>query len=292
MSQASAQNGRRSSGAKTANGLASIAVANVKDGSRCFTPVLPGERQDEWIGVLDGLRQRFNPADRLEEQLVYHLALSLWQALRLHKYEKAALRKQMEEASEEGNIFGNGDALTQVLTRGVESIRAELGVLERVLGLIGLVAFADDTEPLEKDSGLLLLRFAVELMLKGNTVEQAFTGLPNEDWTWATVRENLNDLAEASGKSVPGILKTLHKHVLEELENLRETLEKGAREIEANYTLRDGETERLLLYHSRVQSRISKWLALLGLARDDRLGVTTTRPIEMENGDNGDADIE
>jgi hypothetical protein len=171
--------------------LASIAVANVKDGSRCFTAVLPGERQDEWIGVLDGLRQGFNPADRLEEQLVYHLALSLWQALRLHKYEKAALRKQMEEASEEGNIFGNGDALTQVLARGVESIRAEPGVLERVLGLIGLVAFADDTEPLEKDSGLLLLRYAVELMLKGNTVEQAFTGLPNEDWTWATVRENL-----------------------------------------------------------------------------------------------------
>jgi hypothetical protein len=59
-------------------------------------------------------------------------------------------------------------------------------------------------------------------MLKGNTVEQAFTGLPNEDWTWATVRENLNDLAEASGKSVPGILKTLHKHVLEEARNSRE----------------------------------------------------------------------
>jgi hypothetical protein len=56
--------------------------------------------------------------------------------------------------------------------------------------------------------------------------------------------------------------------------------------------LRDGETERLLLYHSRVQSRISKWLALLGQAKADRLGLTITQPIETANGENSNGAFE
>jgi hypothetical protein len=61
------------------------------------------------------------------------------------------------------------------------------------------------------------------------------------------------------GKSVAALLLALHRHVRDDLEELRQTLAEGVRAIETNYLLKDGETERLLLYHSRVQSRIAKW---------------------------------
>jgi hypothetical protein len=59
------------------------------------------------------------------------------------------------------------------------------------------------------------------------------------------------------------------------------------RSIEANYTLRDGETERLLLYHTRVQNRVAKGLSLLAQSKADRLGLTITQPLEV-NAENGD----
>src|SRR5262249_44010798 len=154
-----------------------------------------------------------------------------------------------------------------LLERGVESVKTELGMMEKAFGLIGAVAFAGDDEPIEREAGLLLLRLAVDLVLKGKNVEQAFSGLPEDSWTWRIVRENLSELCDVSGKSMPWLLKTLHGHVLEELTTLRKTLEDGLRGIEANYVLRDGDAERMLLYHARIQNRIVKSLRLIGESR-------------------------
>ena len=49
------------------------------------------------------------------------------------------------------------------------------------------------------------------MTLKGKRVEEPFIGLPEGDWMWSTVRENLNNLATASGKDTAHILKALHK---------------------------------------------------------------------------------
>jgi hypothetical protein len=51
--------------------------------------------------VLDGVRCRIQPTDRLEEEMTYHLALSFWQALRLHKYERAATDRQIGDAAKD-----------------------------------------------------------------------------------------------------------------------------------------------------------------------------------------------
>jgi hypothetical protein len=132
---------------------------------------------------------------------------------------------------------------------------------------------------------------AVDLVLKGKKSEQAFSGLPEKNWTWRIVRENLTELCEAAAKSLPWLLRTLHDHVLEGLAGLRKTLDEGMRSIEANYALKNGETERLLLYHARILHRISKWLNLLAQSKADRLGLTITQPIES-NGENSDGAFE
>jgi hypothetical protein len=279
--------GRQSNGFTTDRGRVTIVGARTSNGAFSFTPVVPGEREKDWLELLDGIRQRIQPADRLEEEMTYHLALSFWQALRLHKYERAATEKKIGDAAKDESLFGDGDVMTRLLERGVEWVKSELAVMEKALGLIGAVALAGDDESLEREDGLLLLRFAVDLVLKGESVNQPFSGLPEDGWRWATVRENLGALCEAAGKSLPWLLKTMHALVLEELAGLRQTLEEGVRSIEANYALKDGETERLLLYHARVQNRIAKWLSLLAQSKADRLGLTITQPLES-NGENGD----
>jgi hypothetical protein len=85
-------------------------------------------------------------------------------------------------------------------------------------------------------------------------------------------------------------------HMLEQRNTSRKTLEEGVRAIEANYVLKDGETERLLLYHTRVQSRIAKWLSMLAQSKADRLGLNLVEPLEATqistNGENGDAALD
>jgi hypothetical protein len=113
--------------------------------------------------------------------------------------------------------------------------------------------------------------------------------LPESDWTWAVVRSNLTELCEAAGKSMSWLLKTLHTRTLEQTATLRKIIEEGERSIHVQYILRDGETERLLLYHARIQNRCAKWIGLLGQSKADRLGLTLVQPIESLNGgSNGD----
>jgi hypothetical protein len=285
--------GHHKNGPRTAAGRISIIHANVTNGAGCFSPVLPGETEADWLAVLNGVRSRIGPVDRLEEEMTYQLALSFWQALRLHKYERAATDRQIGDAAKEESLFGDGDAMTQLLERGVESVRSELDVMEKALGLIGAVALAGDDELLSKEDGLLLLRLAVELVLKGKKVEEAFDGLPPEgEWTWGIVRENLRELAEDAHKDLGAILKSLQARVLEQIANCRKILEDGIRSVHASYVLKDGETERLLLYHSRVQHRISKWLNMLAQSKADRLGLTLVEPVESVNGENGDVALD
>ena len=281
--------GQQSNGYTTDHGRLTIVGAQTSNGALCFTPVLPGEREEDWLALLGGVRERIQPADRLEEEMVFNLTMALWQSRRLHRYEKAATHRQIEEASRD--VFDDRDAIALLLARGVESVRVELGTMEKALGLIGAVAFAGDDESLSKEDGELVLQLAARLVLNGKSVEQAFSGLPEDSWTWSVVRENLSLLCEAASKSLPWLLKTLHAFVIEELSGLRRTLEDGVRSIETNYTLKDGEFERLVLYHARVQNRIAKWLSLLAQSKADRLGLTITQPLDS-NGADGDGAFE
>jgi hypothetical protein len=125
-------NGHKSHGFTTDHGRVTIVSAGTSNGAISFTPVLPGESEHEWQAHLSGLQTRFAQADTLEEEMVFQLAISFWQARRLSRYEKAALHAQMDAASEEGKLFGQGDAFSQVLSRGVESIEAEIAVISNI----------------------------------------------------------------------------------------------------------------------------------------------------------------
>jgi hypothetical protein len=280
--------GQAKYGPQTSRGRVSIIHANVINGARCFSPVLPGEREEDWRAILDGVSARIGPVDKLEEEMVFNLAIALWQARRLSRYERAVTHKQLEEGA---TFHSHGDAMSLILERGVDALSTELHQSERVLGLLGSVVLAADEDPLDGADGYLILRLAVDLVLKEKPVEGAFSGLPQTGWTWRIIRDNLGQLCEASGKALPQLLKNLHVHLMEKIALLREVLEAGLRSIEAGYILENGETERLLLYHSRIQHRASKWLSMLAQSKADRLGLTITQPLE-NNGENGDGTLD
>ena len=73
--------GRQSNGFTTDCGRVTIVGARTSNGAFSFTPVIPGEREEDWLALLAGVRERIQPADRVEEEMSYHLALSFWRAL-------------------------------------------------------------------------------------------------------------------------------------------------------------------------------------------------------------------
>jgi hypothetical protein len=84
--------------------------------------------------------------------------------------------------------------------------------------------------------------------------------------------------------------------MLEELTTLRKTLEKGLQGFAANYLIKQGGTERLLLYHARIQNQFVKWVRLIVESKAEREGLVYVRPAEVDGngvgGDNGDGALD
>jgi hypothetical protein len=112
-------NGPLSNGAKTERGRLTIVKANVSNGTRCFSPVLPGETEQEWLADLDGIRASLAPTNYHEEELCRNIALTYWQARRVHKYERAQLRQQMEEEPS----YSGGAEMAEVIEAGLETMK-------------------------------------------------------------------------------------------------------------------------------------------------------------------------
>jgi hypothetical protein len=66
--------GQQKRGPKTENGRLSIDQVHVTTGAVCFSPVLSAERESDRLALLNGVRERIEPADRLEEEMAYNLA--------------------------------------------------------------------------------------------------------------------------------------------------------------------------------------------------------------------------
>src|SRR5215472_11087252 len=114
--------GCQSNGFTSAKGRLTIIDAATSNGSRSFTPVLPGiETQAGWDLHLARIQASLSPGNYLEEQLCYKVALTLQQWHRLDRYERAALVRSMEEGED---ILHPIDGTAQlVMEAGVHVLR-------------------------------------------------------------------------------------------------------------------------------------------------------------------------
>src|SRR5215207_6617403 len=85
--EANCNNGKLSTGPKTANGKAVAKMNAVTHGLRSLSPVLPGEQSEDWNDHRDGIVAALAPVGTLEAELAERVALLMWRLRRVVVYE-------------------------------------------------------------------------------------------------------------------------------------------------------------------------------------------------------------
>jgi hypothetical protein len=190
--------GCQSNGFTSAKGRLSIIGAATSNGSRSFSPVLPGiETQADWDAHPARIQASLAPGNYLEEQLSYKVALTLQQWHRLDRYERAALVHSMEEGED---IFHHGAETAQlVMEAGVHALRERCAIATHILELALSAMSMASEQPIAPPDGRLLLGVAFSSQTKGEADGEPPFDEPSQ-WTWGVVRQGLAEVAKATGK--------------------------------------------------------------------------------------------
>jgi hypothetical protein len=226
-------NGAKSGGAKTPEGIFATALAKITHGILSWTPVLPTENEQEWQERLAGILKEWQPKGTTEEELVYGLAISLWQRRRLYRYEQnLILSTAKAEASGFPDTFevDAKDEIPSALNGGQAERRKEIAVCETVLSLLQMLRHEPGDTPVHGTDALLLLERILASVTQG--VEFPPLSEPEGGWTFGAIREAVNELASDCGKRPAALLKSAHKQAREELESKQYALESALRHVE------------------------------------------------------------
>ena len=95
-------NGAKSNGPITEEGKAASSQNSLKHGLTSNRVVLPHESQDAYDKLEASLRNRFKPADELENELVQEMAAARWRLRRIEAMEAALFKRAIKEHEESG----------------------------------------------------------------------------------------------------------------------------------------------------------------------------------------------
>ena len=110
-------NSQLSTGPRTEEGKARSSQNSLKHGVFAKTIVLPGESQEEFDALLEGLRKDHSPVGETESNLVRGLAEIQW---RLRRYEAAATDEAFETGNFESKALLNCTLIEQRLLRAFQ----------------------------------------------------------------------------------------------------------------------------------------------------------------------------
>jgi hypothetical protein len=96
---ANRQNALLSTGPSTDGGKAVIAKNALKHGLRSNSPVVPGEKADEWSAFQAGIVESLNPIGALEHELAFRIASLYWRLRRVSRFETTATTTAMNRAT-------------------------------------------------------------------------------------------------------------------------------------------------------------------------------------------------
>lgn len=99
--KANQANSKKSTGAKSDEGKAVIAINALKHGLFAQRLILTDENLEEYAQLIDGLISSLNPVGTLEHLLVEKIAVATWKQLRLTRAESASIEldRRMERAA-------------------------------------------------------------------------------------------------------------------------------------------------------------------------------------------------
>lgn len=96
--EANRANAARSTGPRTAEGKAAVAQNNLRHGLTAWADLVPGEDQEAFDRLKDGLLGQLAPAGELEAALVGRVASCLWRLWRAQRIEAGVLAYERRDA--------------------------------------------------------------------------------------------------------------------------------------------------------------------------------------------------
>jgi hypothetical protein len=90
---ANRRNARHATGPKTPAGKAAASMNALRHGLRARKVVLPGENQEEFDEIHDGLQNLYQPQNAAEQYLVDQASIAQWKLVRAEAYEASSLAK-------------------------------------------------------------------------------------------------------------------------------------------------------------------------------------------------------
>jgi hypothetical protein len=284
----SPDNGARSNGARTLSGLLANALAKTTHGIKCWTPVLPTEREEDWAELRDGINADWHPAGRTEQELTYCLSMAFWQRRRLYRHEKELVLRNAKEETNSSSWGPRDDdeegEFSSPWNGGQAALRKEIAVCETVLALLQILSHEPDTVAVHTADALLLVeRILMVVLKKGDPVPTLSE--PTEGWTVGTIQELVAELASDCGKKPQGILGVVYREAKECLESMQGQLDQVLQPVEqsslpAGYQNHD--SSRLWDYDRRHLNTIIRVIHELERLRAARQGQAVAPPAALD----------
>jgi hypothetical protein len=294
--QTSPANGALSSGPKTSNGKLACALAAVEHGVYAWSPVLPGETEADWTGLLNGCREAFRPVGEPENQLVYSIAMTFLQMHRLHRREKeVSLERMKVDAFSDMEKEHVAQQIDVILDGKGAELRLEISVLNDLIANLEALPEDPPETPLAEGDAQLILDWIVQINVPRKHLRQGESIItpPSEGWTKGSMREAVGELAKALSKSTEALIINTLERATEELDEKRAKLQTAWHYIEHD-SLPKPETAALLnLYDRRLLNTLTRLYNLLERMQGSRLGkpIVPTVPVDVTITHDGNGDV-
>jgi hypothetical protein len=284
--EASRRNGRKSNGPKTSNGKLACALAAAEHGIRSWSPILPGETQEDWVHLLNGCREYFRPVGVPEEQVVDAIGMTFLQMHRLYRREKEVSLECMKvDVFSDTKKEGVQEQIDAILDgRGAE-LRLEITVLDNLITTLETLPNDPAEMPLEDEAAKQLLDWIIGVNVSQKYLRKGepIVTTPPHGWTVGSVLEAVGELADALGKTPEVIVANTIQQVTEERDSKRQKLRTAWHYIEHD-SLPKPETAALLtLYDRRLLNNLTRLYNLLERMQGARLGkpMPPTVPVDV-----------
>jgi hypothetical protein len=252
QAEANRRNALASTGPRTPNGKAVVALNAVKHGALSAVPVIPGvERAEDWEVHRDGVVRGLAPVGLLETRLAERAALLLWRLDRVARYETAVIVVGLDEADDESarplDMTPAAAAEAERQKKAPEELaskrnflantRAGIRALKRLPGLA-------DEAPFDAGEAFTILELAADALPESTPcpwIEEAeflaALGASEDDdffhvsWTAGLVRRGLALIGKYGRMTEERITRLTARGLEEHHDDLRESVSKLSAEV-------------------------------------------------------------
>jgi hypothetical protein len=247
---------------------------STRHGITSISPVAGGESEEEWLAFLAGIRAALKPVGALEEEIVYNIAIALWQKRRIVRATSGYIDTRLEYVEQHLTSDSKSSAELALERRGID-INESLDVFEAIDGSVeGALS-----EDLFEDTWVVLQMCPLNKAKR----EDVARILPAE---FSSDLASLRSLAEALAKLNLVSTKGLLKSATDWAEQIAGRIHRRQRRSEA--LLRAAsvplpqEMDHLIRYEAHYNRSIGKDLQHLELLQRFRTGEDVPAPTRIQ----------